>query len=88
MTELLVKLAEQGQLPVVFKAVLATIIITIGTCTAAIVQGRVISNSVDAITKQPESAGNIRNTMIIGLAMVESMAIYCLLISLLFIFIK
>ena len=75
------------QLSLLIRDILAILPILFGTTVAALVQGKVIRTAVESISKQPEAAGDIRSTMIVGLAMVESMAIYCLLIALLFIFI-
>ncbi len=55
----------------------------IGASVCAIAQGRVIEKISDSIARQPESASDLRGSMIIGLAMIESMAIYCLLIAIL-----
>ena len=38
---------------------------------------------MDAIARQPEAAGTISRTLFVGLAMIETMAIYCLVIALL-----
>ena len=67
--------------PYILYAVAACIIMGAAVC--AIVQGRVIEKVSDCIARQPESASDLRGSMIIGLAMVESMAIYCLLIAIL-----
>ena len=67
--------------PYILYAVAACI--TIGASVCAIAQGRVIEKVAESIARQPESASDLRGSMIIGLAMVESMAIYCLLISIL-----
>jgi F-type H+-transporting ATPase subunit c len=41
---------------------------------------------MDAIARQPEAAGTISRTLFVGLAMIETMAIYCLVVSLLLLF--
>lgn len=46
----------------------------------ALGQGRAISAAVEAIARQPEAAGNIRGALIIGLALIETLVIYVLLI--------
>ena len=40
----------------------------------------------DAIARQPEAAGTLSRTLFVGLAMIETMAIYCLVIALLLLF--
>ena len=71
-----------------FVLIAAAICITIGAAACAIAQGKVIEKVAESIARQPESASDLRGSMIIGLAMIESLAIYCLLISLLLIFMK
>jgi F-type H+-transporting ATPase subunit c len=41
---------------------------------------------MDAIARQPESAGTLSRTLFVGLAMIETMAIYCLVIALLLLY--
>jgi F-type H+-transporting ATPase subunit c len=43
-------------------------------------QGRAISAAVDAVARQPEAGGRIQGMMIIGLALIETLVIYMLLI--------
>lgn len=62
--------------------------VLIGAAFAAWSQARVICTTMDTMGRQPEIAGELRFTMIIGLAMIESLAIYCLLISLIILLLK
>lgn len=66
----------------------AAFCIAFGSGMAAVAQGRVIAQTTDAMARQPELASDLRFTMIIGLAMIESLAIYCLLVSLILLFVK
>ncbi|HNX75583.1 MAG TPA: ATP synthase F0 subunit C [Candidatus Rifleibacterium sp.] len=66
----------------------ASLCVALGSSAAAYAQGKVISQTTDAMARQPELANDLRFTMIIGLAMIESLAIYCLLISLILLFVK
>lgn len=66
----------------------ASFCVGIGSSVAAICQSKVIAQTTDAMARQPELANDLRFTMIIGLAMIESLAIYCLLISLILLFVK
>ncbi len=47
-------------------------------------QGRAISAAVDAVARQPEAGGRIQGMMIIGLALIETLVIYMLLICFMF----
>ena len=58
----------------------------IGSAAAALAQGRAVAAALDGIARQPSAAGRIQTAMIIGLAMIESLAIYVLLIVLILFF--
>jgi F-type H+-transporting ATPase subunit c len=49
-------------------------------------EGRAVAAAMDAIARQPEAAGTLTRTLFVGLAMIETMAIYCLVIALLLLF--
>ncbi len=44
-------------------------------------QGRAISAALEATARQPEAGGRLFSTMIVGLALIESLVIYALIIS-------
>ena len=54
---------------------------------AAIGEGSVAAHAVDAIARQPEMAGNIRTTMLIGQAVSETTGLYGFIIAILLLFI-
>lgn len=60
----------------------------IASAAAAIGQGKAIVAALDGIARQPNAAARIQVAMIIGLALIESLAIYVLLISLIVFFVK
>jgi F-type H+-transporting ATPase subunit c len=60
----------------------------IASAIAALGQGRAISAALDGIARQPNAAPRIQVAMIIGLALIESLAIYVLLITLIIFFVK
>lgn len=49
-------------------------------------EGHVAAAAVEAIGKNPEAAGQIRSSMILGIALTETTGIYGLLISILLLF--
>jgi F-type H+-transporting ATPase subunit c len=57
-----------------------------GLC--ALGQGRAVASAVDAMARQPGAAARIQTAMIIGLALIESLAIYTLIIALILLFAK
>ena len=64
----------------------AALVIAIGAIAPAIGQGRAIAAAMDAIARQPDAANNVSRTLFVGLAMIETMAIYTLVIALLVLF--
>jgi F-type H+-transporting ATPase subunit c len=60
----------------------------IASAFCAIGQSRAIAMAVEAIGRQPSAAARIQNVMIIGLALIESLAIYVLLIALVLLFVR
>jgi len=64
----------------------AAIAVSFGALAPAWGEGRALAAAMDAIARQPESAGTISRTLFVGLAMIETMAIYCLVIALLLLY--
>ena len=58
----------------------------IAVLAGAAAQGKAASAALEGIARQPEAAGKIQIAMIIGLALIESLVIYTLLISLILLF--
>ena len=51
-------------------------------------QGRAIAGAVDAMARQPGAAVRIQTAMIIGLALIESLAIYVLVVAMILLFVQ
>lgn len=66
--------------------VTSAVTILIGTLTPAIVEGRAVLKALDGITRQPEAANDLRTTLFVGMALLESTAIYVLLVVLVLLF--
>jgi F-type H+-transporting ATPase subunit c len=64
----------------------AALAIALGVMLPAIAMGRAISQALDSLARQPEAERSIMRTLFIGLAMIESLAIYCLVIVLIILF--
>ncbi len=60
--------------------------IVVGTIAPAIVEGKAAVKALEGIVRQPEVSGDLRTTMIIAMALLESTAIYTLLVILILIF--
>jgi F-type H+-transporting ATPase subunit c len=57
-----------------------------GLC--ALGQGKAIASAVDAMARQPGAAARIQTAMIIGLALIESLAIYVLVVAMILLFVQ
>jgi F-type H+-transporting ATPase subunit c len=64
----------------------AGITIAIGSVGPALGEGRALAEALRSIAQQPDEAGMITRTLFVGLAMVESTAIYCFVVSMILIF--
>ena len=59
----------------------AAFLLGIAAAAGAIGQGRSIAAACDGIARNPSAGGAIRTAMIIGLALIESLVIYALIIA-------
>ena len=64
----------------------AAVAVSFGAIGPALAEGRSVAAAMDAIARQPEAAGSVSRTLFVGLAMIETMAIYCLVVALLLLF--
>ncbi|MFN3648806.1 MAG: ATP synthase F0 subunit C [Armatimonadota bacterium] len=68
-------------------ALAAGLCVPIAVISSALAQGRVGAAALEGIARQPEAAGRIQMVMIIALALIESLAIYALLVALIILFV-
>jgi F-type H+-transporting ATPase subunit c len=66
--------------------VASVIAIALGVMLPAVAMGWAISRALEALSRQPEAEHAIMRTLFIGLAMIESLAIYVLVIVLIVLF--
>jgi F-type H+-transporting ATPase subunit c len=81
MTEL-----DPGTLITLITILVSSIGIVLGTAVPAIMEGRAVVKALEGMTRQPDVAGQLRTTLLIAMALLESTAIYVLLILLVLIF--
>lgn len=60
--------------------------VAFGALGPALAEGRSVAAAMDALARQPEASATISRTLFVGLAMIETTAIYCLVIALLLLF--
>jgi F-type H+-transporting ATPase subunit c len=68
--------------------VMAGLTIAIGSIGPALGEGWAVARALGAIAQQPDKANVITRTLFVGLAMVESTAIYCLVVSMILLFVN
>lgn len=66
--------------------IVAGLTIAVGCIAPAIGQGRSISSALESLAQQPDASPTITRTLFVGLAMIESMAIYAFVVSMIIIF--
>ena len=64
----------------------AGLTIAIGSIGPALGEARAVAQALQSIAQQPDEAGTITRTLFVGLAMIESTAIYCFVITMILIF--
>lgn len=64
----------------------AGLTVMVGSVAPALGEGKAVVAALDAIARQPEAASTISRTLFVGMAMVESTAIYCLVVALVLLF--
>jgi F-type H+-transporting ATPase subunit c len=66
--------------------VTAGITIAVGSLGPALGEGRAAAQALSAIAQQPDEATTITRTLFVSLAMIESTAIYCFVVTMILIF--
>jgi len=58
----------------------------VGTMAPALSEGRAVATALSALAQQPDASATITRTLFVGLAMIESTAIYCFVVSMILVF--
>jgi F-type H+-transporting ATPase subunit c len=77
---------ENSALIAVVSIVMAGVTTGIGCMIPALGQAKAISTALSSLAQQPDVSQTISRTLFVGLAMLESLAIYCFVISMILIF--
>jgi F-type H+-transporting ATPase subunit c len=70
----------------VVSIIMAGLTTGIGTMAPALSEGKAVATALSSLAQQPDASSTITRTLFVGLAMVESTAIYCLVISMILIY--
>ena len=60
--------------------------IAVGSMCPALGEGRAVATALTSLAQQPDASATITRTLFVGLAMIESLAIYCFVVSMILIF--
>ncbi|TET33716.1 MAG: F0F1 ATP synthase subunit C [Planctomycetota bacterium] len=77
---------ESSALVAAASIIIAGLTIAIGSIGPALGEGKALAQALSALAQQPDEASTITRTLFVGLAMVESTAIYCFVVSMILIF--
>ena len=66
--------------------VTAGLTISVGSIGPALAEGRAVATALTSLAQQPDASSTITRTLFVGLAMIESTAIYCFVVSMILIF--
>jgi F-type H+-transporting ATPase subunit c len=77
---------ESITLVAIASVVTAGLCMAIGSIGPALGQGRSIQSALSSIAQQPDERNSLTRTLFVGLAMIESIAIYCFVISMILVF--
>ena len=64
----------------------AGLTIGIGCMCPALGEGRAVATALTSLAQQPDASSTITRTLFVGLAMIESLSIYCFVVSMILIF--
>ena len=70
----------------VISIVMAGLTTGFGTMGPALAEGRAVAQAMTSLAQQPDASATITRTLFVGLAMIESTAIYCFVVSMILIF--
>ena len=70
----------------IISIIMAGLTTALGSIGPALAEGRAVAQALSAIAQQPDESNTITRTLFVGLAMIESTAIYCFVVSMILIF--
>jgi F-type H+-transporting ATPase subunit c len=77
---------DSSTLIAVASIVTAGLTIAVGCVAPALGEGRSVATALSALAQQPDASATITRTLFVGLAMIESLGIYCFVVAMILIF--
>ncbi len=70
----------------IISIIIAGVTTAFGTMGPALAEGRAVAAAMASLAQQPDASSTITRTLFVGLAMIESTAIYCFVVSMIVLF--
>jgi F-type H+-transporting ATPase subunit c len=77
---------DSSTLIAVASIVTSGLTISLGCLAPALGEGRAVATALTSLAQQPDASATISRTLFVGLAMIESLAIYCFVVAMILIF--
>ncbi len=77
---------DSSTLIAIASIVTAGLTIGIGCMGPALGEGRAVAVALTSLAQQPDASATITRTLFVGLAMIESLAIYCFVVAMILVF--
>ncbi len=77
---------EPGTIVTLITIMFAVAGIVLGSVIPALMEGKAVQKALEGITRQPDAASDLRTTLLISMALLESTAIYSLLVVLILLY--
>jgi F-type H+-transporting ATPase subunit c len=77
---------EQTTLIGLGSIIVAGFTMALGSIAPALAEGRAVAQALSSMAQQPDESNNISRTLFVGLALIESTAIYCFVVAMIIIF--
>jgi F-type H+-transporting ATPase subunit c len=77
---------DSSTLIAIASIVTAGLTIGMGCMCPALGEGRAVAVALTSLAQQPDASATITRTLFVGLAMIESLAIYCFVVAMILIF--
>ena len=77
---------DSSTIVAVASIVVSGVTISIGALGPALAEGKAVATALSSLAQQPDASKTITRTLFVGLAMIESLAIYCFVVSMILLF--
>lgn len=79
-------LNNSAYLVLITKYLAATLVVSVGSVAAAIAQGNIAAKACESLAQNEKAESAIRGTFLLGIVFVETCALYCVILAMIFVF--